>query len=74
MSDQLSRNLVPCVARQRLKTAGGVFMAGTLGVDTIAYAPWAIMCYTSFLVAIFYAYTGIAIAPRRNEDETQPGS
>jgi Na+/H+ antiporter NhaC len=52
----------------------GVFMAGTLGVDTIAYAPWAIMCYTSFLVTIFYAYTGIAIAPKRNEDETQPGS
>ena len=52
----------------------GVFMAGTLGVDTIAYAPWAIMCYTSFLVAIFYAYTGIAIAPKRNEDETLPGS
>ena len=52
----------------------GVFMAGTLGVDTIAYAPWAIMCYTSFLVAILYGYTGIAIAPKRNEDETQPGS
>ncbi len=52
----------------------GVFMAGTLGVDTLAYAPWAIMCYTGFLFALFYGFTGIAIAPRINEDETIPGS
>lgn len=52
----------------------GVFMAGTLGVDTLAYAPWAIMCYTGFLFALLYGFTGIAIAPRINEDETLPGS
>ena len=52
----------------------GVFMAGTLGVDTLAYAPWAIMCYTGFMFALFYGFTGIAIAPRINEDETIPGS
>jgi len=52
----------------------GVFMAGTLGVDTLAYAPWAIMCYTGFIFALFYGFTGIAIAPRINEDETIPGS
>ena len=52
----------------------GVFMAGTLGIDTIAYAPWAIMCYTSFLFAILYGYTGIGIAAKIRDDETQPGS
>jgi len=52
----------------------GVFMAGTLGVPTLAYAPWAIMCYTGFLFALFYGFTGFAIAPRINEDETIPGS
>lgn len=52
----------------------GVFMAGTLGVDTLAYAPWAIMCYTGFIFALFYGFTGIAIAPRIREDETIPGS
>ncbi|MGD9021602.1 MAG: Na+/H+ antiporter NhaC [Lysobacterales bacterium] len=52
----------------------GVFMAGTLGVDTLEYAPWAIMCYTGFLFALLYGFTGFAIAPRINEDETTPGS
>jgi NhaC family Na+:H+ antiporter len=52
----------------------GVFMAGTLGVDTLAYAPWAIMCYTGFIFALIYGFTGFAIAPRVNEDETIPGS
>jgi len=52
----------------------GVFMAGTLGVDTLAYAPWAIMCYTGFIFALIYGFSGFAIAPRINEDETTPGS
>lgn len=52
----------------------GVFMAGTLGVDTLDYAKWAIMCYTGFLFALLYGFTGFAIAPRINEDETTPGS
>ena len=52
----------------------GVFMAGTLGVETLAYLPWAIMCYTGFIFAMIYGFTGFAIAPRINEDETIPGS
>lgn len=52
----------------------GVFMASTLGVPTMSYAPWAIMCYTGFAFAILYGYTGIGIAPRKRDDETQPGS
>ena len=49
-------------------------VAGTLGVETLAYAPWAIMCYLSFVVALIYGFTGFAIAPRTREDETIPGS
>jgi len=52
----------------------GVFMAGTLGVDTVAYAPWAVMCYSGFIFALIYGFTGIGIAPRIREDETIPGS
>ncbi|UCH62748.1 MAG: Na+/H+ antiporter NhaC [Fidelibacterota bacterium] len=52
----------------------GVFMSGTLGVDTVVYAKWAIMCYTGFIFALIYGFTGFAIAPRIREDETVPGS
>jgi len=52
----------------------GVFMAGTLGVPTLEYAPWAIMCYTGFLFALVYGFTGFALAPRLRDDETIPGS
>lgn len=52
----------------------GVFMAATLGVDTLDYAPWAILNYTGFIFAIIYGFTGFKIAPRINEDETQIGS
>ncbi len=52
----------------------GVFMSGTLGVPTVQYAPWAVMCYTGILFALLYGVTGFAIAPKVREDETIPGS
>jgi len=52
----------------------GVYMAGTLGVPVLAYAPWAVMCYTGFVFALIFGWTGFAIAPRVNDDETVPGS
>ena len=52
----------------------GVFMAGTLGVETLSYAKWAIMCYSGFIFALIYGFTGIAIATKVREDETIPGS
>ena len=52
----------------------GVFMAGTLGVETLSYAPWAVMCYLGVVFALVYGFTGFAIAPRIAEDETVPGS
>ena len=46
-------------------TVSAVFMAGTLGVPTIAYAPWAIFCYGgtvfSLLLAGFYQRTGFGL-------------
>lgn len=51
-----------------------VFITGTLGVNTVTYVPWAIMCYTGFVFALIYGFTGFAIAPRKRDDETIPGS
>ncbi|WP_085524462.1 Na+/H+ antiporter NhaC [Tuberibacillus sp. Marseille-P3662] len=42
-------------------SSAGVFMAGTLGVSTLSYAPWAILCYVGFIFAIICGYTGIGI-------------
>jgi NhaC family Na+:H+ antiporter len=40
----------------------GTFMAGTLGVSTLSYLPWAVLCYSSFIFAIIYGFTGFGIA------------
>jgi NhaC family Na+:H+ antiporter len=42
-------------------SAAGVYMTATLGVPTLSYAPWAIMCYLGFILAWIYGYTGKAI-------------
>lgn len=44
----------------------GTYMAGTLGVSTLEYMPWAVLCYTSFIFAIIFGYTGITI---RDKDD-----
>lgn len=43
-------------------TLAGVYMTSTLGVSPLQYAPWACLCYTGVLFAIFYGFTGIGIA------------
>ena len=43
-------------------SVAGTYMATTLGVPTFEYIPWAFLCYTSFVFAIIYGYTGIGIA------------
>jgi len=55
-------------------TVSAVYMAGTLGVATVQYLPWAVFCYCgpifSLLIAALYAKTkfGIAeMAPEVNE-------
>ncbi|MCH7564750.1 MAG: hypothetical protein IH968_13110 [Gemmatimonadetes bacterium] len=55
-------------------SAAGVFMAATLGVETLSYAPWAVMNYTGFLFALLLGATGWGIAPKIRDDETVPGS
>lgn len=50
------------------------FMTGTLGVPVTAYAPWAIFCYAGIFFTLLAGFTGITMAPRKNDDETQPGS
>ena len=42
-------------------TAAGVYMATTLGVATLSYLPWAILCYTGVIFALIWGFTGIGI-------------
>ena len=39
--------------------ANGVYMAATLGVATVRYAPYAFLCYITPIVGIIFAYAGI---------------
>ena len=43
-------------------SAAGVYMSGVLGVSVLEYAPWAVFCYTGFIFAILWGYTGVGIA------------
>ncbi|MDB6128886.1 MAG: Na+/H+ antiporter NhaC [Verrucomicrobia bacterium] len=52
----------------------GVFMSSTLGVGVTSYAPWAIFCYAGAAFTLLAGFTGFTMSPRKNEDETQPGS
>lgn len=49
-------------------SSAGVYMAGVLGVPTLSYAPWAIVCYSGFIIAIILGYTGIGIAKELEAD------
>lgn len=50
-------------------TAAGVYMATTLGVSTLEYLPWAILCYTGVIFATIYGFTGFGIAKIKEGDE-----
>ncbi len=52
----------------------GAFMSGALGVPVTAYAPWAIFCYAGIGFTLLAGFTGFTMAPRKRDDETQPGS
>ncbi|WP_082677240.1 Na+/H+ antiporter NhaC [Bacillus sp. FJAT-29937] len=63
------KNMLPQTLSRTLEDSGtitsplvpwntcGVFMAGTLGVSTMAYAPYAIFCWTVPIIAIIYGFT-----------------
>ena len=40
----------------------GVYMTSVLGVPTVQYAPWAVLCYTGVIFAIIWGFTGFGIA------------
>lgn len=50
-------------------TAAGVYMATTLGVPTLSYLPWAIICYTGVIFALIWGFTGFGIAKIKEGDE-----
>ena len=52
---------VPAVAPLVPWSAAGIYMTTVLGVPTLQYLPWAIMCYLGFITAWIYGYTGKAI-------------
>lgn len=50
-------------------SAAGAYMTYCLGVETLDYLPYAILCYAGFMIAIFYGFTGIGIAKLEDEDK-----
>jgi len=49
----------------------GAFMAGTLGVATLAYLPFAFLNLINPVVSIIYGYTGFTIKLLEETDESQ---
>ncbi|PMR70468.1 Na+/H+ antiporter NhaC [Halomonas heilongjiangensis] len=49
---------------------GGAFVAGTLGVETLAYAPVAFACWLSMLFGLLWAATGWFV-PKASDEERQ---
>lgn len=52
-------------------SAAGAYMASTLGVETLDYLPWAILCYTGWIFAIIWGFTGFGIAKLENEEKKE---
>ncbi|WP_447886322.1 Na+/H+ antiporter NhaC [Serratia fonticola] len=52
-------------------TAAGAYMAGTLGVATLSYLPWAVMCWSGIFFATLWGFTGIGIARLSKEQQIQ---
>ena len=50
-------------------SAAGAYMTATLGVETLAYLPWAVLCYTGFIFAIIWGFTGFGIAKLKDEEK-----
>ncbi len=52
-------------------SAAGAYMASTLGVETLDYLPWAILCYTGWIFAIIWGFTGFGIAKLADEKKKE---
>ena len=55
-------------------TSAGAYMAGTLGVATLAYLPWAISNWIAIFFALVWAATGIGIAKLTPEEQKALGA
>jgi len=55
-------------------SSAGVYMATTLGVATMTYAPWAILCFSCSIIAIIIAHLGIGIAKLEPEKTKEVSS
>lgn len=54
-------------------SAAGAYMTATLGVETLDYLPWAVLCYTGFIFAILWGYTSFGIA-RLDDGKEEEGT
>lgn len=52
----------------------GVYVTGTLGVPVFSYLPWAFSNYLAVIILAIFGLTGVTMAKRKREDETEPGS
>jgi len=52
-------------------TAAGVYMATTLGVNTLDLLPWAVQCYAAVFFALIYGFIGFGIARVTPEAQQQ---
>lgn len=52
-------------------TSAGAYMAGTLGVATISYMPWAISNWIALFFALLWGLTGIGIAKLTPEKQAE---
>ena len=52
-------------------SAAAAYMASTLGVETLDYLPWAILCYTGWIFAIIWGFTGFGIAKLADEKKKE---
>ncbi|WP_244202433.1 Na+/H+ antiporter NhaC [Buttiauxella warmboldiae] len=52
-------------------SASGVYCATMLGVSTLDYLPWAILCYTGIIFALLLAVTGIGIAKCQSDETSE---
>jgi len=52
-------------------TASAVYCATMLGVATLDYLPWAILCYSGVIFALIWAATGIGIADYDQHDDPE---
>ncbi len=50
-------------------TPSGIFMASTLGISAVQYAPYQFLSLINIVVAYFFAFTGIACFLNQSKDE-----